>query len=254
MKLRVTILIALIASLTLHLIYVPSVSVAQQGTFQDTLDQWFDGERKGLFVGAGLAYARSTISLTTETDSYLLSDFYLSPSGETGWSFLTLWLEPKVGYGFSDKIVLFASMPINLFTSIPINSNGTNLGANLEAMYFLSSNLYLRGIIGSPLGWSGSSLQVFGGIGYQFHRHWAVDAVLGRTTASTTASIFNTTTKSTITNPSCQFYPKSCLMLVAMMNRSTFNSKPAAVTVWIDFGKSCSMRLFDTSTRFLTPC
>ena len=195
MKLRVTILIALIASLTLHLIYVPSVSVAQQGTFRNTLDQWFDGERKGLFVGAGLDYVRSTISLTTETDFYPSSDLYLSPSSETGWSFSTIWLVPKVGYGFSDKLVFFASIPINLFSSIPINSNGPNL----EAMYFLSGNLYLRGIIGAPSGWGASGLRVFGGVGYQFHRHWAVDAMLGRTTASTTASIFNTTTKSTIT-------------------------------------------------------
>ncbi|MXV85724.1 tetratricopeptide repeat protein [Candidatus Poribacteria bacterium] len=56
------------------------------------------------------------------------------------------------------------------------------------------------------------------------------------------------------TNPSCYSSPKSCLMLVAMINKKTFNSKPTAVTAWIDFGKSCSMRLLVTSTRFLWKC
>ena len=33
-----------------------------------------------------------------------------------------------------------------------------------------------------------------------------------------------------INNPSCYLYPNSCFILVAITNKSTFNSKPAADT------------------------
>ena len=57
-----------------------------------------------------------------------------------------------------------------------------------------------------------------------------------------------------LNNPSCYLSPYICFIFVAMMNKYNFNSKPDAVTACIDFGRSCVMRLFVTSTRFLYLC
>lgn len=171
---------ALLAGIIIQFICVCSVSVAQQ----DPFGELFDGKREGFLVGTSVSYVNRRLSVSSTendpgsllTDSTSESIFFSTPSLNS------LVGRVKAGYGLSNQFILFASGGFN------IGSSGINIspGVGAGAMWFPSQdeNYYLKASA-SLLGETNNSiLSIAGGIGYQFHRYWTIDATVGRATVS----------------------------------------------------------------------
>ena len=175
----------LIAGITLQFICVCSVSVAQQGP----LGEWFDGKREGLLVGASISYMNIRASIESDlesTDSSSGSSLF-NTSGTS--NSLSLWLESvKVGYGLSDHFILFGSSRLNNF----LPGVGAIWFPSQDQHYYLQASVLLPRDSGEN-----DNIPIFGGIGYQFHRYWTIDARIGR--ATTSSSGFSSTTTIRIT-------------------------------------------------------
>ena len=113
--------------------------------------QLFDGEREGLFLGAGLGFAAVASGGAIEGSA-------------TGFA-----VSGKLGYGWSDQLTLYLS------STVPSVLPG------LGFLYFTdpNSDYYLTGLLGYVSSDQDSIFSISGGIGYELRDHISLELILG---------------------------------------------------------------------------